>query len=424
MNVPKAFISYSHDSEAHKQWVVRLASDLRSRGIDASLDQWDLTPGQDIAAFMEHSVTSADRVLIVCTERYVEKANTGHGGVGYERLIVSGEIVNRIDTKKFVPIIRQTETVRITPRYLGSRLYIDFSADDEYDARMDELVREIHGLRPLAKPPLGVNPYASVPPASAEPARLAGPSGLTAAGHDILADGWFENHARAARDASQRHGRNAGMEVRLALHAPVRKSQLQLLAAVRESEIHTFGWPLAVTLENRDEYRPRSLPDGIKAEIAIAEKGLSGERSYDYWVARTNGDFYTLQSLFEDERSENTLFFNTRIVRIAEAFLFASRYFEKLGADPDSKVSVRIAHYGLAGRTLGSSSMNRHVFPRTTSADVSEAQVVATVSRLRAEIVENVMQVAAPMFMLFDFAEFADTIYADIVRKYEQGQVT
>jgi hypothetical protein len=28
------------------------------------------------------------------------------------------------------------------------------------------------------------------------------------------------------------------------------------------------------------------------------------------------------------------------------------------------------------------------------------------------------------MFMLFDFAEFNRSVYEDIVRKYEQGQVT
>jgi hypothetical protein len=341
-----------------------------------------------------------------------------------ERLIVSGELVNRIDTKKFIPIVRQSANPRATPTYLGSRLYIDFSADAEYEHRLDELVREIHGVRLASKPRLGTSPYASVAPPGEEPARIAGPSGLTSAGRDILSDEWFEGHAAAARTASERHGRPAAMELRLALHDPIRKSQLELLNAVRESQVHTFGWPLAVTLDNREEFRPRPLPDGIVGEIAIADKGLSGERSYDYWVARTNGDFYTLESLFEDERGEEKLFFNTRIVRITEALLFASNFYDKLGAAPESKVSIRVGHRGLAGRTLTSSNGNRHVFPRQTAAAESEAQITGAVGTLRANLVDHVMHVAAPMFMLFDFAEFQRSVYEDIVRGYEQGRVT
>lgn len=49
MSAPKVFISYSHDSQQHKDWVLRLANELRTNGIDAKLDQWDLSPGQDIA---------------------------------------------------------------------------------------------------------------------------------------------------------------------------------------------------------------------------------------------------------------------------------------------------------------------------------------------------------------------------------------
>ena len=53
---PKVFISYSHDSESHKAWVLKLATDLRDHGVDAILDEWDLKLGEDIVKFMEDSV--------------------------------------------------------------------------------------------------------------------------------------------------------------------------------------------------------------------------------------------------------------------------------------------------------------------------------------------------------------------------------
>src|SRR3954453_3588248 len=49
---PKAFVSYSHDSSAHKSWVLAFVSRLCHGGIDAVLDQWDLTPGADLNMFM------------------------------------------------------------------------------------------------------------------------------------------------------------------------------------------------------------------------------------------------------------------------------------------------------------------------------------------------------------------------------------
>ena len=45
---PKVFISYSHDSADHKEWVLDFATTLRNRGVDAILDQWDLKPGDDL----------------------------------------------------------------------------------------------------------------------------------------------------------------------------------------------------------------------------------------------------------------------------------------------------------------------------------------------------------------------------------------
>ena len=49
MSIPNAFISYSHDSPEHKSWVLDLATRLRSSGVDAVIDQWDLRPSDDLA---------------------------------------------------------------------------------------------------------------------------------------------------------------------------------------------------------------------------------------------------------------------------------------------------------------------------------------------------------------------------------------
>ncbi|WP_356741458.1 toll/interleukin-1 receptor domain-containing protein [Pseudoalteromonas sp. APC 3250] len=53
MSTPKVFISYSHDSQEHKKWVLDLATRLRNSGVDAIIDQWELRPGDDLPYFME-----------------------------------------------------------------------------------------------------------------------------------------------------------------------------------------------------------------------------------------------------------------------------------------------------------------------------------------------------------------------------------
>ena len=82
MSPPTIFVSYSHDSAEHKAWVIKLATDLRAHGVDVSLDEWDLALGQDIAAFMQRGIAASERVLLICSETYVRKAEDGAGGVG------------------------------------------------------------------------------------------------------------------------------------------------------------------------------------------------------------------------------------------------------------------------------------------------------------------------------------------------------
>lgn len=160
---PKVFISYSHDSPEHKRWVSELATQLRHNGIDAILDQWDLRPGDDLTKFMEAGIRDADRVLVICTDSYVRKANENEGGVGYERLIVTAQLVQDLGTDKFIPIIRQTSGGEKAPTFLGTRHYIDFTVDEQIDEKINELIHELHRVPIANKPALGKNPFAQLP---------------------------------------------------------------------------------------------------------------------------------------------------------------------------------------------------------------------------------------------------------------------
>ena len=145
----KVFISYSQDSEAHKQWVSELAAQLRRDGIDIILYQGNPDLDEDSTQFMESGVRNSDWVLVICTDRYVRKANDGEGGVGYESMIVTRKLVEDLGTNKFIPIIRPMFGEEKTPEFLKERVYVDFRDDSQFDEKFDELLHERLLVPPL-----------------------------------------------------------------------------------------------------------------------------------------------------------------------------------------------------------------------------------------------------------------------------------
>ena len=159
---PLVFISYSHDAAVHKAWVATLAGNLIGKGVDVILDVWNLHLGEDAARFMQDAVAEADRVLMICTERYVEKFDKGLGGAGYEGLVVTGELMENQRTTKFIPVLRQQGRLTL-PKGFATRFYVNLSDGSDYDTEFDHLLRELHNVPLTPKPPLGVNPFAVSP---------------------------------------------------------------------------------------------------------------------------------------------------------------------------------------------------------------------------------------------------------------------
>jgi hypothetical protein len=422
MAAPKVFISYSHDSDAHKAWVLKLAGDLRGLGIDVMLDHWDLVPGQDISLFMQKGISGADRVLLVCTDIYVNKAEHGTGGVGYERLIVTSEVVQSIDTIKFVPVIRDNTAMRVVPNFLGPRRYIDFRKSEEYEASLTELARDIHGAPAVTKPPLGPNPFSGIAilqaPAGSPPANA-----VSRAYQQILGTSWHAAERKKAENGISKLKLSSFMELQVGIHHSLVKSQIELLNAVRQSEVRTFGWPIGITLDGRDEYRPMPYGDGIKAEVSIGDGSTDDRVTYDYWAFRSNGDFFLLQSLFEDMKKPQHIFFDTRIVRVTESLMFSENIYTKLGAPPDSKISIRVSHHGFAGRSLIAASASRHLRPRLAKENNCVSEISTTLGAMGDTRVEDVKRLLEPLFMLFDFQQFDTKVYEDIVRNFEEGKI-
>lgn len=108
---------------------------------------------------MESGLSDADRVLAICTERYVQKANAGEGGVGYEKMILTAQLMRDLKSDRIVPVVRQSATTAPVPTFLSSRVYVDFRDEVLYESGYAELLRDIHGEQIRPRPPLGQNPF-------------------------------------------------------------------------------------------------------------------------------------------------------------------------------------------------------------------------------------------------------------------------
>ena len=103
---PKVFISYSWDGPEQKSWTKDLATRLRGDGLDVTLDQWSVVPGDPLPKFMETAIRENSYVVIVCTPNYKLKSDQRKGGVGYEGDIMTAEVLTERNDRKFIAVLR------------------------------------------------------------------------------------------------------------------------------------------------------------------------------------------------------------------------------------------------------------------------------------------------------------------------------
>lgn len=160
---PKVFLSYSWTSPEHETRVSEFATRLAGDGIDVVFDKWSLSPGQDTHTFMELMVhdSTINHVLILCDRAYRDKADARKAGVGKESQIISSEVYESVDQKKFIPIVfeKEDDGSAILPTYLKSRFYLDFSNPGAADTNYEKLIRLLYGQPKDIKPSLGKPPH-------------------------------------------------------------------------------------------------------------------------------------------------------------------------------------------------------------------------------------------------------------------------
>ena len=163
---PKAFISYGWESDEHREWVRKFAARLRGDGVDVTLDQWAVQPGDQLPVFMERAVRQNDFVLVVCTPHYKRRSDERLGGIGYEGDIMTAEAFVTRNERKFIPLFRSGgDWFSASPTWLQGKYYVDLRGDPYREEQYQDLITTLHGTRPAA-PPIGKPPQIRQPSAS------------------------------------------------------------------------------------------------------------------------------------------------------------------------------------------------------------------------------------------------------------------
>ncbi|MBD2166410.1 TIR and AAA domain-containing protein [Calothrix membranacea FACHB-236] len=156
-DAPKVFISYSHDSQEHKERILTLANRLRAEGVDCNIDQYEESPAEGWPRWMMNQLEWADLVVVVCTEQYDRRfrgrEEPGIGrGVTWEGAIISQELYDsHVKSTKFVPVVFSSKDGNFIPIMVRGFSRYDLYTEEGYQAFYRRLTNQ--PLNP--KPPLG-----------------------------------------------------------------------------------------------------------------------------------------------------------------------------------------------------------------------------------------------------------------------------
>lgn len=203
----------------------------------------------------------------------------------------------------------------------------------------------------------------------------------------------------------------------------INENNLMLIKAVRESQIHTFGWPIGIMNENHEEKRPKPMKNGI----VLSYCRFDDKKSLDFWALKNDLSFYLMKSYFEDIQvsQHDRLFFNTRIVRTTEMLLFLSNIYQKFDIEVEKELYISLSHNGLKNRKLSSIGQRNLIQPYGPAFESGiKTEKLVKVKDLRDSTSSLVKDLIAPLFGLFDYFELSQKIYDEIVNDFKKGRLT
>jgi hypothetical protein len=151
MEAPNVFVS--HASEDKDRFVMSFAERLRSNGIDAWVDKWEIKVGDSLVKkIFDEGLGAAQAVIVVLSRNSVHKP--------WVREELDHAVVSKISQGiRIIPVVLDDCEV---PQALKATKWVSFKDSSAYDASFDEIVATIFGASdkpPLGKPPVYVSAF-------------------------------------------------------------------------------------------------------------------------------------------------------------------------------------------------------------------------------------------------------------------------
>jgi hypothetical protein len=126
------FVTYAWENEEHNEKVVSFVDFLRKKGYNASMDK--LKTQEETATNLNRMMVSglqdADKIIVILSPKYKEKADAFQGGVGTEFQIILEEIKTKAN--KFIFVTFGNESFNsITPTGILGREVLDLKKDQD-----------------------------------------------------------------------------------------------------------------------------------------------------------------------------------------------------------------------------------------------------------------------------------------------------
>lgn len=149
------FISYSHDSDEHRERVLALSERLRADGIETILDRYVErgSPPEGWPRWMQNGLDKATHVLCVCTETYYRRFRglevPGKGkGVDWEGALMTQSLYDtRSVSNKCIPVLFAHTDAPYVPEPLRGQTFHVLDSDAGYEALYDALLNQ-SGVEP------------------------------------------------------------------------------------------------------------------------------------------------------------------------------------------------------------------------------------------------------------------------------------
>jgi len=142
------FVTYAWDSVEHNDKVISFVNFLREKGYNASMDRKESQQktSSNFNQMMVDGISKSDKVVVVLSKKYKEKADELQGGVGFEFAIIMEQL--KQTENKFIFVSFGQYDDNIVPVAIGGRDILNLKKDQD-ENNFNELFAKLDSINTI-----------------------------------------------------------------------------------------------------------------------------------------------------------------------------------------------------------------------------------------------------------------------------------